>query len=380
MKRRQFVRAGAAVGVAGLGSLAGLPGSARSLDVPLRGHRGPPDGVLRLNSNENPLGLCPAARQAIVDTIPDGNRYPGELRSALMQALASKHEVTEDSIVLGNGSTEILQMIVQAATSPNATLVLADPTFEHVAGYQRPFPYLMEKVLLDGRHAHDIQQMRDKAQGRRRPAVVYLCNPNNPTGTLTPSAEIDAWIDEAPETVLFAVDEAYFEYADDPGYWSTVKWTQSRPNVVVVRTFSKIYGMAGLRLGYAIAHPDTAGRLRDFVANANANQLALAAALASLNDAELERRSREANSAARKVTEACLEDLGVEYLPTQANFLMHRIAGDLRTYIQRMREQGILVGRPFPPMLAYNRLSFGLPEEMERFAEVLRDFRSQSWV
>ena len=138
--------------------------------------------------------------------------------------------------------------------------------------------------------------------------------------------------------------------------------------------------MAGLRLGYGLAHKDTAARLSDFVAKNNTNQLALAAATACFRDEEMIRRSREVNKEARIMVETTLDELGLEYLPTQTNFIMHRIKGDLETYRNRMAEEGFLVGRPFPPMTDYNRLSFGLPEDMERFVDTLRGFRSRGWV
>jgi histidinol-phosphate aminotransferase len=158
---------------------------------------------------------------------------------------------------------------------------------------------------------------------------VYICNPNNPTGTLTPADAIDAWISEAPATTTFLVDEAYHEYADHPDYGSTLKWIDTRPNVIVVRTFSKIYGMAGMRLGYAVAHPTTVARLRAFVCRNNPNVLANAAALASLADDGLMARSVAVNDEAKVIAHTTLDELGLEYLPTQANFLMHRINGDL---------------------------------------------------
>jgi histidinol-phosphate aminotransferase len=183
---------------------------------------------------------------------------------------------------------------------------------------------------------------------------------------------VDAWIADAPETTLFLIDEAYFEYVDHPGYRSALSWVHERPNVVVTRTFSKIFGMAGMRLGYGVAHPDTAARLREFISANNTNVLACAAALASLADEGLMARSVAVNSEAKAVATATLDELGLEHIPTQTNFLMHRIHGELPAYIARMREAGIRVGRAFPPMLQWNRVSFGLPDEMERWAEVLR--------
>jgi histidinol-phosphate aminotransferase len=342
--------------------------------------RHPQDGTIRLSSNENPLGLAPVARQAVLEGREEANRYPGASRRALLDVLAPYLGVPEDRLFFGAGSTEMLRVAVQAWSAPNARLVLATPTFEDVPGYSRPFPYQVDAVPLTADYAHDLGRMREIVDSSAHPAIVYICNPNNPTGTLTSSAEVDAWIRESSDRTLFLVDEAYLEYADDPGYWSAQPWTADRTNVIVVRTFSKIYGMAGMRLGYGIAHPKTVRRLRPFLTRNNPNHMAAVAAIASLGDSELVGRSVGVNSSAKAILHGCLDDLGLEYLPTHTNFLMHRISGELRTYIGRMAEAGIRVGRPFPPMLEYNRLSFGLPEEMERFAETLRGFRSRGWV
>jgi histidinol-phosphate aminotransferase len=374
MKRRAFLRSGFAIGAAaGLGGgTAVLPDLASALTTRS-------DGTLRLNSNENALGLSPAARSAIIDGLADANRYPRDNRVRMIETLAEAHGAQPENIVLGCGSTEILQMSVQALFEPGATLVLADPTFEDVPSYAEPFPYEVVKVPLDGRYSHDIGRMREVVEAARGRSLVYLCNPNNPTGTLTPSAEIDAWIESAPENVYFLADEAYFEYCEDPGFWSCTKYID-RPNVIVARTFSKIYAMAGIRLGYAVAHVEAADMLRQFIAKTNANELVLVAAYAALHDDELVPRSLAANTEAKAILYECLDELDLEHLPSHTNFVMHRINGDLDTYRQRMLENDVKVGRNFPPMLSYNRLSIGLPEEMARFTEILRGFRDKSWV
>ena len=380
MRRRDFfIRAGAVSGaVAGASAFGGL-GS------PLAGLVGAPgrrlsNGAVRLNSNENPLGISPAAKDALVEAIVLANRYPSDQQGELVSKLAAAHEVAENQIVIGTGSAEVLQMVVQAYAAPRARLVMADPTYEAVTNYQRTEAYELVKVPLTADHAHDIGRMREAAESTGRPALVYLCNPNNPTATITPSAKIDAWIAEAPEDVFFLSDEAYIEYVDDERMWSSLPWIAKKRNVVVVKTFSKIYGLAGLRIGYGIAHPDTATRLMDFASRNNANQLAIAAAGASFRDEALIAKSREVNRESREMVEATLDELGLEYMPTQANFLMHRITGDLATYRNRMAEEGFLVGRDFPPMLDWNRLSFGLPEDMGRFCETLRSFRGKGWI
>jgi len=380
MDRRGFVATGTAAGIVGAAASAtagfrffrsGLPaGRGKMLD----------DGSIRLSSNENPLGLSPKAREAAVAALEFGNRYPHEHRPPLIEALAGYVGVAEDNLVLGSGSTELLQMIVQAYEGPGVPLVIAQPTFEDIPSYRRPYAYNMTAVPLADDLAHDVGRMREIAERSRRPSVVYFCNPNNPTGTVTKAAEIDAWIEEAPETTVCVMDEAYFEYVTDPAFDSALKWIDSRPNVIVVRTFSKIFGMAGMRLGYAAAHPDTAQRLSEFVAKSNVSVTALHAGLASLNDAGLVERSQKVNEESKAIVQETCSELGLKTLPTNTNFLMHRINGELSQYIARMREAGIRVGRPFPPMLEWNRISFGLPEEQAQWADVLRSFRQKGWV
>jgi histidinol-phosphate aminotransferase len=373
MDRRGFVTAGMAAGLAGLtssGAATGILGRSGLWRV----GKALSDGTVRLSSNENPLGLSPAARQGVIDAIVDANRYPGEWKRPVVEALARHLDVREENLVMGAGSTEVLQMAVQAYHRDGLPMVIAEPTFEDVPRYQRAFPYDLRTVPLDAAYAHDVGRMREAAG--RGPSVVYVCNPNNPTGTVTSSREVDAWIADAPETTMFLVDEAYFEYADDPRYWSAVKWIDTRPNVVVVRTFSKIFGMAGLRLGYGIAHPETARTLSAYVANSNTNVLACAAGIASLGDDGLVERSIGVNTEAKEIATATLDELGLEHIPTQTNFVMHRIQGPLQAYIDGMRAKGIRVGRPFPPMTEWNRVSFGLPEEMDRWAEALREMRA----
>jgi histidinol-phosphate aminotransferase len=373
MERRRFLGASIALGAAGSALLTGCAPAAGASRVAPRGEGGP----VRLNSNENPLGLSPAARQAILEGLGESNRYPRQWRTDLIAALAAKHGLTPQHVQLGTGSTEILQMAVQA-TPEGSVIVIAEPTFEDVAKYAAASGRRLAAIPLRSDWAHDVAAMR-RAAGSG-PALVFVCNPNNPTGSITPCAEVDAWIADADRRITFIVDEAYFEFVADAGYRSATPWIASRPNVVVVRTFSKIQGMAGLRLGYALAQPATIQQLRLMACGNNANQLALAAGRAALGDTAFHERSVASNRAARTVLTAALDQLGLAHLPSHTNFVMHRIAGPLPAYIERMREAGFLVGRPFPPMTDYSRVSVGLPEEMEQFAVTLRSFRSRNWV
>lgn len=338
-------------------------------------------GPLRLSSNENPLGIPPGAREAILEGLREANRYPGASRQALLEAVAGRHGVEPEAVVLGNGSTEILQMGVQMLMDAPLRLVVAHPTYEDVTRYAEPHPSIeVRPVPVKDDGSHDLEGMAKAAVGTRGRVLVYLCNPNNPTGSVNPVGEVEAWIRQAPEAVHFLVDEAYFEFVRDPDHRSLDRLAVELPNLVVARTFSKIYGMAGLRLGYALTHPDTARRLRALAARQNTNHLALQAGRAALADSRWVRESLAVNQRSREVTEAILRELDLEFFPSHTNFVMHRIRGPVEDFNRRMADAGILVGRPFPPFTDRCRVSLGLPEDMERYGETLRDFRKKGWV
>jgi len=377
MDRRGFVGSGMAAGLAGITGAGGAMGALLERTPGWGYGKTDVDGVIRLSSNENPLGISPAAREAVIGAIVDSNRYGGR-RAALIEELARYLGVRTENITLGFGSTEILQIATQTFQGPNTPLVAAAPTFEDVMDYQDTMPFEVTTVPLTADLQHDVGRMREIAS--KRPSLVYFCNPNNPTGTITSSADIDAWIAEAPETTTFLMDEAYLEYVTDDTFWPALKWIEERPNVIVIRTFSKIFAMAGLRLGYAVSHPSTAMRLNEHTIQNSPNVLAGAAGIASLRDEGIVERSVKVNEESKAIIHTTLDELGLEYLPTNTNFLMHRINGDLGTYRNRMADAGLLVGRDFPPMLDHNRLSFGLPDEMDRWADTIKDFRRKGWI
>ena len=380
MRRRAFLHSGlAATAAAAAGTL--IPDLVRPGPHPTS-LPGPAaqDGVLRLNSNENALGPPVSARRAIVDGIDESNRYTHPVVAELVPILAAHHDVDEASVILGNGSTELLRMSVQSMVPAGGRVVVADPTFEHVERYAAPFGLDVVRIPLTAAHAHDLGRMRDASRSGGGPTLVYICNPNNPTGSLTPSGDVAAWIREAGDDVVFLVDEAYFEYVDHPSYRTLLPEALERPNVIVIRTFSKIYGLAGLRIGYGLAHPALARRIGAFTGFSNMNQMGLRAARACLVDPDWVERSLAANEEARRITYDVLDELGLERIPSHTNFVMHRVPGEVTDYIGHMRERAVRVGRPFPPMTGWNRLSFGLPEEMARFADVLRRGRREGWV
>ena len=338
---------------------------------------------VRLTSNENRMGLPPEVRAALLDAFSDSHIYPDDSSLHLTRALARRHGVEPDAIVHSHGSTDLLRMVVSAHALEARLLriALAEPTFEHLVEYARPFrPQLFRLPLTSKGWAHDLPGMEEALATEEGPALIYICNPNNPTGTLTPSAQIEEWIRRAPKDHLFVVDEAYFEYVEDPSHRSLDQWAGERPNVVVLRTFSKVYGMAGVRVGYAVAHPDTAARLRWFRSERGANHLGNMGALAALAHPEIISRALAANRASKNVVYGVLDELGLEYMESHTNFVMHQVNGPAERYVERMEEAGFLVGRPFPSFPTHNRISLGTPAEMRSWAEALRQFRREGWV
>ncbi len=380
MDRRRFLASGTRVSV----GLAALPGSAFARDeapwaFSMSGAA--QDSTLRLNHNANPLGIPPGARTAILGAMEEVPHYPGPERETLIERLAELHNVGADQVVLGSGSTEVIRMAVQAHASPQGRILQANPTYENAMQYARPFPYRIEQVSLTSDFAHDIEHMQQLTQGSREPTVVYICNPNNPTGTLTPSAQLDEWFSSAPDNLFFIVDEAYYPFVEDASYWSAEKWANERSNVLVTRTFSKLYGIAGLRIGYGICAAETASRLLPYANRSNPNTLAVVGATAALEEEGWQERSLRVWAECKELVTACLDELGLDYFPSHTAFLFHQIRGDQAQYIRRMEEHNILVGRPFPPLLLYNRLSLSaMPDELDRFADTLRMFRSRGWV
>lgn len=315
---------------------------------------------LLLNSNENPHGPSPAAMKAMRDSLGGVFRYPDEAEAALAEAIAAHHGVSTSEVLLGNGSSDILRL---AAFAFPGKLVTADPTFEALWRHARGSEII--RVPLDARFAHDLPQMLDAAKNA---ALVYICNPNNPTATITPKADMRAFLDALPVSVPVLVDEAYHHYAESADYESVAPLIKAKPNLIVARTFSKIYAMAGLRLGYAIAQKPMIDRLNAQQAFNAINMLAAVAGRASLLDTNHVAESRRRNRETRAWLVEQLRNAGYRTLPSEANFLMIDMRTEVRPVIQAFRERGIHVGRVFPALPRHLRVTIGTMEEMKRFA------------
>jgi len=336
--------------------------------------------LLRLNANENPLGMSPMARAAAADALAEGHRYSFGVEGMLAQEIAEREGVDKENVTIANGSTGILEAVVWQQAMRGATLVQPQITFGAVGEIAAAAQLKRVDVpMLDGFRV-DLEAMEAATAKIDGPVLVYLVTPNNPTGLLTPSAAIEAWVRRAPDNVFFLIDEAYHELVDDPAYRSSVDLVRTeRENVLIARTFSKIYAMAGMRLGYAMAAAPVVEALQKYYSSWSVNIVAMQAGRASLRDAEFRALSFNSNRAARDFTQQGLDDLGLDFIPSQGNFLIHEIRMPLKNYQQKMREAGILVGRDMDLGEGWNRLSIGTPDEMKRFMTTLGSLHAGGW-
>jgi histidinol-phosphate aminotransferase len=326
-------------------------------------------GIIRLSANENSYGPSPKAFQAITDSFGLACRYPDEHNNVLIDKLAKLNGVNHDQILLGDGSGEILKLCAETFTGPqNGKLVAADPTFEAILNNASANGAEVVKVPLTSSFQHDLPKMLDSAKA----GLIYVCNPNNPTASITPKAELRDFIGTAPPQTMILVDEAYFHYADSPDYDSVIALVKDHPNLIVSRTFSKIYGMAGLRCGYCVAQKEAIDRLRRNQMWDSVNCMALAAATASLDDLDHVPNGQRLNREAKTFVTSELDKMGYEQIPSQANFIMFDCKRPVAPLIQAMKERKIHVGRLFPALPNHMRLTIGKKAEMESFVTAFK--------
>ena len=345
------------------------------------------ENPLLLNFNENSLGMSQKAKQAIINALPNAFRYPDDARSKLINKLGKEFKLSDKHISLGNGSSETIQAAVQYVANKAQKegkaiqLIVPDPTFNYAELYAEPLGVKIVKIPVDKTLAFDLETMQKKAQEFDGISMVYLCNPNNPTAMLTPTAALTHWIKSAKENVFFIIDEAYAEFVSTPEFTSAITLVEAGyKNLIVARTFSKIYALAGLRVGYGVAVPDVVADVDVFVSIDNTNTAGAVAALASLKDKAYVEYSRKSIDVSRQMVVDVLKELDIEYAPSHANFIFHKVKGDVKTYQNRMKDANIMVGREFPPALGWSRLTLGTPEEMRYFVTTLKAFRTKGWI
>jgi histidinol-phosphate aminotransferase len=330
-----------------------------------------PPGSIRLNFNENNYGPSPKASAALDACTRIASRYPFTSYEDVAAEIAQAHSVPRDHVILGCGSTEILRVSDAAFLGPGKNLVVAEPTFEAVLEYAGVDHADTVKVPLTSDHRHDLPRMA--AACTSKTGLVYVCNPNNPTGTIVSRDEFADFVSRVPSSALILVDEAYFDFADDPQYASALEFIPSHPNVVVARTFSKIYGLAGMRLGFAVGAKPTIALMREYLDQDNANAAVLSAAVASLSDLQYISQCRGKFIATRHWLNAELAKDGRRFTSSQGSFLMIDVGADVPPVIKEFAARNILVGRRFPSMPNWMRVSIGKQEEMEAFLAALRE-------
>ena len=332
-----------------------------------------PPRPLLLHNNENPLGpgeaVLDSVRRALAEGGPAG-RYPFEHVAHLHQAIAEKFGVSPENVTSGCGSTQVLRVAVQTFTSPAKPLVAGQLTYEECAGYADLIGTPVRAIPLDRSLKLDLDAMAEAAKGA---GVVFLNNPNNPTATLLTGDAVDAFIERvhsAAPDALVLIDEAYHDYVTDPSHRTQAARAVKDPRVVVARTFSKAHGMAGMRVGYAIGHPETIKRL-DWEGSMALNVAGIVAATASIQDQARLQRESARNTEARRFTIDWFSKAGFASTDSQTNFVFVDIKRPAKAFRDACREQGVLVARDFPPLeKSHVRVSIGTLDEMKRATDV----------
>jgi histidinol-phosphate aminotransferase len=332
--------------------------------------RSPGAEIVRLSSNENPYGPSPAALKAMADSFGLAWRYPDEYADLLIEELAKLHGVSSEQILVGDGSGEILKLCAAAFTRKEKKIVVANPTFEAIARHAGTANAEVAKINLTSDYRHDLPRMLAAAGDA---GLVYICNPNNPTASITPKGDISAFLAKLPRQTIVLLDEAYHHYVETSEYESVIPLVKDFPNLIVARTFSKIYGMAGLRCGYCVTRPENLTRMRAHQIFDSVNIMALVAALAGVKDTMHVATGRRMNGEVKQYVYAQLDKLGFQYIPSHANFMMIDLRREVRPVIASLEKRNVQVGRFFPPLPNFMRVTIGTKPQMEGFLAAFRE-------
>jgi histidinol-phosphate aminotransferase len=330
----------------------------------------PPGDIIKMASNENPLGPSPAALKAMRQALNSLHLYPDGNAFYLKQKLAGKLRVEPHHLILGNGSNEIIEFVGHALMAPGTEVVVSQYCFAIYPIIARMFGATL--ITVPAKHyGHDLPAIRAAINGRTR--VVFVANPNNPTGTLAPQNEVMRLVDGIPDHCLLVLDEAYLEFLQEPADLLPLIREGSKLNLLLMRTFSKIHGLAGLRLGYGIGHPDLIASIEKVRQPFNINSLAQAGALAALDDTGHVANTRENNATGLRNFENAFRELRLEFVPSAANFILVRV-GDGQRIFGELQKRGIITR----PMAGYQlpewiRVSIGTAAENERCLKALKE-------
>jgi histidinol-phosphate aminotransferase len=384
VSRRQFVGGlAAALGYATTGPELELfaQGQARGAGQGRPGGRGPGgeaqyDAMAKLANNENNYGIPDSVMQAMTEHWKYAGRY-GYPDPGLNQAIAEFDGVKPENVMVTAGSGEVLDVVGTAFLQGGKKVLGVEPSYGSVYQHATSIKSEAIKLPLTKDYRQDIGMIIDAAKNHQAElGFVYICNPNNPTGQIVTKQEIKQLLDSLPAGMPVLIDEAYHHYVDDPNYVTSMPYVNEGRPVVVARTFSKIAAMAAMRIGYAVAPTELLQKMRPYSAG-SVNVLARYGATQALKDKAAMEEAKRKTNAARNKTMADLKALGYDVIPSQANFFMVGLRRDVQPVIAAFREEGVLVGRPFPPMTQHLRVSVGVPEEMDRFMVAFKKIMSQ---
>ena len=318
-------------------------------------------GIIKLASNESPLGPSPLALDALRHSLEALARYPDGTAYYLRRALSKHLDVDEASLTIGNGSNDVIDLVVRAFVSPDQEVIY--PQYGFLVFELAPQSVGAKRVVVPAKAwGGDLEAMAKAVTARTR--LILLANPNNPTGTWVPAADLEAFIAALPRNVIMVVDEAYVEYVELPGYTTSLGWLAKYPNLIVTRTFSKAYGLAGLRVGFSISHPDLADYMNRVRHPFNVNSLALAAAEAALEDREHLAQSVEVNRLGMAKMAYALKSRGISFIPSAGNFIAIDVGKDAMPVFQALLHLGVIV-RPLPNYALPNHLRITIGTEQE---------------
>jgi len=368
LNRRQWLKT-SAIAAAGLIAGSSFPVCRKEASFPQQPSEG--KELIKLNSNESPYGISEDTRQAIIGSIDRSNRYPHRHYPELKELIAEREKISPENIILGAGSTEVMTTLIHLYGVRGVTMA-ADPTYFDFVWYAEKADCPLHLVPLNGNFEHDLQAMEQRIDPNT--SLIYICNPNNPTGSITPGAELRSFCERASEKAPVVVDEAYHELVEDGTYASMLDLVREGKNVVVTRTFSKIFGLAGLRVGYGIGRPDIVEDLERIGRNfAPIAWLSLKAAIASYNNVEFTQYVRQKNKEVKSYLYNELKRQGLAHIPSHTNFVLFRVNRDSQEMAKEFESRNVLI-RPFQ----FNndnwiRVSLGTMEETQAFVSVLED-------
>ena len=320
---------------------------------------------IRMMFNENPYGPSQVARKAMRKAFSESNLYSMRYAKAEFKILMAKlNGVTPDHIAVGFGSGEILKKAALMNGIDKGELISPALTFETINRFAKTMKSNVKRIPMDNKIGIDLDRTAESVGSRTK--LIYLCNPNNPTGSIMGTDQLESFCKTMSKKSIVLVDEAYHEYVTDPNYRSMIDLVKKGHNVIVSRTASKVHGLAGLRVGFAITTPEIAKRLESYLTD-SLNVIGLRAAIASYQDERFQAHSIEQNNRAKKIVTNHLDNKGIEYLDSQTNFIFIKTGMNIAKFQPAMEKNGVIVGRPFPPYNKWCRLSMAKPEEMENF-------------